>query len=1050
MTTTFNRPGSPLFQAELQNRLVSRQVEEWDAQMDGLDKQAETLLNEQWRLLRTQIASLMGTISDLRVELDEVKGRTSKEQLEAAFEQIQSNLDAHGHAHASIAERVTYLEDFIGESADKQDMSFETLAGEHEALKGTIEQRLEYLEGFIGESSDKHAKDIAEAMGKLQDMHKAVSSCAQQKHHASLEERMTFMEKELGESADKHGKHKTSVETRMQFLEKTIGDSAEKHWKEIKDAKTKLGDLSKAISTCAKQEHHATLEERLKFLEKELGESADKHDKHKTSVEDRMEFIEKKIGDSAELHWKEIQDSKAKLGDVSKAIALCAKKEHHASLEERIGFIEKEMGESADKHDKHKTSMETRMEFLENKVGDSAELHWKEILDAKTKLGDLHEAIATCAKQEHHATLEERLNFLEKELGESADKHDKHKTSVEDRMEFIEKKIGDSAELHWQEIQDSKAKLGDVSKALELCAMKENHASLEERIGFIEKEMGESAEKHDSHKTSMETRMEFLENKLGDSAEKHWTEIEDAKAKLGDLHEAISQTAKYASSLDKRLDLNESAVGDNADRHTKGIEEHKASMETRLNYLEALIGDSADKHMKEIDAASKQLGSVEAAISMCAKAEHHDVLEARVAYLEKDLGASLDQHTQSKNSIEGRLANTEKLLNELGISLNGKIHKNEIEKLESAVLAGIGTKLTAMEEKQLKDFMMRLSDYERKHMQEFDQIRGKIGDVDKALKECASIEHYLGLDRKHGALKEEHASQVEAAKGRMRDFATKVDGQVSLFQSYKSVMDERLSQLEDRLADRSQSRDVMKDVEERMKYMQEDQKRARDILESSILEQIRLEHSTVTSQASQLKEQWDRELKTRQAYLDNYSDLLGQERSARVGDVQQMEGKMKTFETSLFHELQRIWQELGKEAPVPAPIIVQQPPSVVKEYVMPPVYTSTPAVTGNMSPPMMSFTSSPSVAEYRTSPIMSPRVATVLQGRTPGPLGGTGVVRSQSMGMVGTVPIGTTDVPYGSGAVPGTGSVIRSQSVVGTLPIGTPFGTPVPIGTGAL
>jgi hypothetical protein len=696
---------------------VLLQVAEWDSQMDEIDKQQERLLNDQWRLLRTQIGSLMGALAEMRTDLAEVKRATSKEQLEFAIEQIHSSIDAHGQAHASIADRVSYLENFIGESADKH----KALTGEQDTIKTTMEQRLEYLEGLIGDSAEKYGTALAEAMVKLNDLHKAVASCAQQ--------------------------------------------------------------------------------------------------------------------------------------------------EHHATLEERLAFVEKELGESADKNDKHKTSMEERMEFLETKLGDSAEKHAKEIEDAKAKLGDLHGAVAACAKQEHHATLEERLTFIEKELGESADKQD-------------------------------------------------------------------------SHKTSMETRMEFLENKLGDSAEKHAKEIEDAKAQLGDLHEAISKTAKvdHASSLDERLAFLEGMVGDNADKHAKalkdhkdGFEEHKVSMETRLDYLEALIGDSADKHWKEIDAAKDKLGSMEAAVSKCAKTEHHDSLEARVAYLEKDLGDSVESHT-------GRLGSMEKQLMEFGISLDGKGHKSEIDKLEAVVLAGIEKRLSTVEEKHMQDFTKRLSDYESKHMRDYDQMKGKIGDIDKALRECANIEHYLGLDRKHGALKEEQASQADAAKSRMRDLTAKLDTQISSFQIFRNTIDDRFSQLEGNLADKMQGRDLMKDVEDRIRYMQEDQKRARDMLESSILEQIRLEHSTVNSQASQIKEQWDREVKARQAHQDNYNDLLGQERSSRAAETQQMEGRMKTFETSVFGELQRIWKEIGKETPAARPII--RPAYTTNEYVAPPVYTS--------------------------------------------------------------------------------------------------------------
>jgi hypothetical protein len=681
------------------------------------------------------------------------------------------------------------------------------------------------------------------------------------------------------------------------------------------------------------------LEERVKFIEKEMGESADKHDKHKTSMEDRMEFLERQVGDSAEKHWKEIQDLKGKHGDMTKVMAGCAKQEHHATLEERVRFIEKELGESADKHDKHKTSVETRMEFLEAKIGDSAEKHAKEIEALKGKHMDLHEAVSQCAKQKSHSSLEDRIKFVEKEMGESADKHDKHKTTVEERMEFLEAKIGDSAEKHWKEIQALKGKHVDMHQAISQCAQKENHSSLEKRMAFMEKEMGESADKHDKHKTTMEERMEFLEAKIGDSAEKHWKEIQAAQKKLGDVHEAVKQCAKldHASSLEKRLGFIENMVGDNADKHAKalaehknGFQEHKESMDTRLEYLEALLGDSADKHAKEIDAAKKKLGNIEAAVQKCAKSEHHSTLEKRVSEMEKDLGIKTGDHA---NRLEG----AERMLKEFGISLDGKGHKSEIEKLEQVILNGIERRLSTVEEKHMRDFVKRLTDYEKKNMQEFEQVKGKMNEIDRALKECASIEHYLGMDKKHGILSQQQAEIAEIFKENMQDVDGKIDAQGLKVDGVKSYVEQRLRTLESKVDATAKASDFMKDFEQRCNYMEEDSKRARALLETSLEEKIRLEHSAVHSQANQIKEIYDREVRARQAYQENYQELLKQERVARESGDTNFGNRLEVFERSIYSELQRVWQELGKEH---APIVIQQPaqiaPPIVEKIIAPP------------------------------------------------------------------------------------------------------------------
>jgi Holliday junction resolvasome RuvABC endonuclease subunit len=770
--------------------------------------------------------------------------------------------------------------------------------------------------------------------------------------------------------------HATSLDTRIQFLEDLVGDNADKHSKHAKEIdalKGKHGDLHSLLSGCAKKEHHATMEERLKFLEKELGESADKHDVHKTTMEDRMEFLERKMGDSAEKHWKEIEALKGKTGDIHKAVALCAKADNHASLEERMKFVEKELGESADKHDAHKTTMEDRMVFLEKKIGDSAEKHWKEIEALKKNHGDMGKILAGCAKQEHHASLEERMTFVEKELGESADKHDAHKTTMEDRMEFLEKKIGDSAEKHWKEIEALKKNHGDMSKILAGCAKQEHHASLEKRMDFVEKELGESADKHDKHKTTMEDRMEFLEAKIGDSAEKHAKEIEAVKKNHGDLHKVVSACAKadHASSIEKRLSFLENMVGDNADKHAKALADHKGdltthreSMETRLEYLEALVGDSADKHWKEIDAAKKKLGSMELAVSKCARVEHHSAMEKRMDDLEKVLGVTSDDHTQHKNATQGRLDTAERKLKELGISLDGKGHKSDIEKLEGIILAGIDKRLTTIEQKHLQDFAKKMSDYERKHMKDIEEMKSKFGDVDKALKECANIEHYLGLDKKHSDLSRALSESAEAAKARMQDYDGKIDAHKEALSQVKALIDQRFRAFEQKLGENARFQEIMKDVEQRYFMMEEDQKRAREMLESSLQEQIRLEHSSVHSQANQIKEHWEREVKARQAYQENYKELLGQERSAREAIETQLGDRLNSFERSIFAELQRLWQELGKEQ---TPVIVQQPQAqkiIVREQA--PVQQLAPIVIEERLQPMTSY-----VQEYVSpAPVM--------------------------------------------------------------------------------
>jgi hypothetical protein len=241
----------------------------------------------------------------------------------------------------------------------------------------------------------------------------------------------------------------------------------------------------------------------------------------------------------------------------------------------------------------------------------------------------------------------------------------------------------------------------------------------------------------------------------------------------------------------------------------------------------------------------------------------------------------------------------------------------------------------------------------------------------------------------------------------MRDFQAKMDQHGNSLDHVRSGLESRVYELEGKIGN-TRGTDVLREVEQRYNYMQEENKRARDIMESSIQEQIRLEHSTVHSQAVQIKEQWDREVKARQAYQENYKELLGQERVAREAIEVQIENRFQDFEKGVYAELQRVWSEIGKEAPPVvvqrvqkemAPIVVQQQPQTIVRREVAPTQTY----------------------------IMPPRVSTVA---APGYIGGgsivtevTGTGSFQAPPYVIPSPVSTVAVEY-----PGTRTMVRDVS----------------------
>ncbi|CAE7860007.1 unnamed protein product [Symbiodinium necroappetens] len=224
----------------------------------------------------------------------------------------RSHDDAHGrHAnvaqalkdkHASVEERLKFLEQAIGDSADRHSQELKQAKMQLEALHGklsdeqghregrdkhhaTLEERMRYLEQALGDSADKHSRELK--------AHKD----GRDKQHASLEEKVKYIEKLIGDSADEHAKkleahkrdledhkrnlddHKmqaqsqkatverhASFEQRLDFLERALGDSAEHHTGQLRAAKAELEQKQQA--------HHAatgSLADRLQYLERWFG-----------------------------------------------------------------------------------------------------------------------------------------------------------------------------------------------------------------------------------------------------------------------------------------------------------------------------------------------------------------------------------------------------------------------------------------------------------------------------------------------------------------------------------------------------------------------------------------------------------------------------------------------------------------------------------------------------------------------------------------------------------------------------------------------------------
>eukprot|EP00930_Biecheleria_cincta_P083353 TRINITY_DN72938_c0_g1_i1.p1 TRINITY_DN72938_c0_g1~~TRINITY_DN72938_c0_g1_i1.p1 ORF type:complete len:1818 (+),score=410.71 TRINITY_DN72938_c0_g1_i1:251-5455(+) len=818
-----------------------------------------------------------------QVRLDQLHGRLSScerhgstlEELKKAHGMMQTDKTALDSHHATLKERVDFLETFVGESADKHTKELENLKALHtkttadakaqhgkineqlekeknarDSHHATMQERLTYMETLLGDSAEKHdahmkeieglrstqakhAADLKSHHGKLTDQVTKERE-ARDFHHASVQERLDYLESALGQSADKHEKHTKALEDqkamhgklaselrsreashatlaeRIAYVEKCMGDSADKHAQEIAAAVSKLDVAHNRITDerMARETHTAALET-LKKAQSSLASEKQVLEKNHATMAERLEYLEKAMGDSADKHAREVEN--LKMAHQKFSVDNKNRDTIHAAGSERIDQLQREKEDLQARH----LSLGERVEYLEKMIGDNAERHAQELEHVKSttakRLDDLDGVKKLHAA---HATTEERINYIEKSLGDSANKHaqelgnalskldqlhgkimeerssreslnnhvrdhlsseqkarDSHHASVQERLQYLEKVIGDNADKHAKDLDDHKNTFG---KAMgENKTLHERHAGVTERIAFLEQAIGESADKHAQELAATHTKLEQIHSRLSDekaSRDAHANSMRDLVNKEREAREG------HHASVGKRLDYLEGLIGSNADKHAIELEACKiaqnkhssdskardaahASMEDRIAYLEKSMGDSADKHAKELQDAVLKLDQVHGRLSTVEKhGDHidelkkshasmasqktqldaqHATLRERVEYLESSLGESADRHNKALADIR---------------SAHSKLTTDV--KTKEASHNSVSERLTYLEK--------AIGDSAAKHAQEIAAAHAKIEAVHGRLATCeAHGGHIDALKKSHAALASDRVQHLE-------------------------------------------------------------------------------------------------------------------------------------------------------------------------------------------------------------------------------------------------------------------------------------------------
>merc|ERR1719506_1756981 len=402
--------------------------------------------------------------------------------------------------------------------------------------------------------------------------------------------------------------------------------------------------------------------------------------------------------------------------------------------------------------------------------------------------------------------------------------------------------------------------------------------------------------------------------------------------------------------------------------HRNGLNEHANMMQNRLAELESGLRQQGEQH-------KDKLGNLENMISTCVRSELHDTLIQRLDALEKAIGgqgrevelahAKLREHQEKmsgdyqmrdKNhtSLEERLMSLDRKLNDFDNNLR-KLHTLEAGHLK---LKNQNDELTNAfrEEKASRESNIHALD-------------DKTMKLETAVNEVAS----------------KYGSEIDTSNARLREVSGKLDQYRSLVENHRSTIDQRLSYMENLMADTQGTKfaEVFKDIEQRILYLQDDQKRHRDVLEATLNEQLRIEQSSRDAQAAQMKEQWDREMKARESHQNNYRNLLDHERTARERADQSFLTRIQGMENNLVEEMKRLWTAVDghtheytvnmpdtrSQSPVARtrPMImnrvaVQSPRLPQYTIVQPPMTVTPPVITTSTSsvPPVLPLTAAPS------------------------------------------------------------------------------------------
>merc|ERR1719491_670543 len=176
--------------------------------------------------------------------------------------------------HTSLQDRLDTMESLFGDSTNRQTKELKgikSLHDKHAAMftkhasqldgfanhqehHATLPERMAFIEEQMGDSADKHLEHVADLHTKV-----AGEQAAREKHHGSVKE-LFAREKE------ERSNHHASLNERLDYLESVIGDNADSHMSGLAEVVSIHQKLSGDLKSCG--DSHSAVSDRVSKLER--------------------------------------------------------------------------------------------------------------------------------------------------------------------------------------------------------------------------------------------------------------------------------------------------------------------------------------------------------------------------------------------------------------------------------------------------------------------------------------------------------------------------------------------------------------------------------------------------------------------------------------------------------------------------------------------------------------------------------------------------------------------------------------------------------------